>query len=169
MRDQLPNLGRSSMPLEIAARSHALGEVEPELRVWNRVPARFAFHALLVAHIGQNGLAQFAILQPQPKSRQIGRERFDMVIVILRVFTQIVASQLSRRPGFVKGMAEQVILRDARLQLLEEFGGIHEALWDFRSDSLIYERNATPASGGDQEVRQVARMKAATGFSYFLG
>ena len=62
-----------------------------------------------------------------PKRRQVGGKRLHVMVVVLRILAQIVAGQLARRPRLVKRMAEQVILRDARVQLLEEFRGIHEA------------------------------------------
>jgi hypothetical protein len=38
--DQLPNLGHRAMPLQVAARSHAFGEVEPKFGVRHRFPPR---------------------------------------------------------------------------------------------------------------------------------
>ena len=81
------------------------------------------FDALFVAHVGQYRAPQFAILQPQPKRRQIRRKRFHVMVVVLRILAQIVARQLSCRPCLVKRVAKQVIFRDARVQLLKKFSG----------------------------------------------
>jgi hypothetical protein len=50
-----------------------------------------------------------------------------MVIIILGVFAEIVASQLAGRPCLVKGMAKQVILLNPRVELVKKFGGVHKA------------------------------------------
>ncbi len=93
--NELANLRHRGMPVEIAARAHALGEVEPQLGMGNRVPTGAPFYALFIAHVGQYRAPQLAILQPPPQRRQIRRERFDVRVVVLRIFAQIVTRQLS--------------------------------------------------------------------------
>ena len=156
------------MPLQIAARSHALGEVQPKLRVRDRVPARPPVYALLVAHVGQHRPPQFALLQAHPKRRQVRRKRFHVMVVVLRIFAQIVARQLARRPRLIKRMAEQVILSDARVQLLKEFRSIHDAPWVSRTAHYTGEK-AGAASDGNHTGRQVARMKEETDARIFWG
>jgi hypothetical protein len=113
------------VPFEIAAGSHTLSEVKPQFRVRHSLAASRIFGALFVAHVRQHGVAQLARFQAHPKSREIGRKCFDMVIVVLRVLTQILTCQLSRRPCFIKRMAKKVVFSDAGVEFLEESGGFH--------------------------------------------
>ena len=51
-----------------------------------------------------------------------------MMVIMARVLAQGAAGQLARSPCLVEGMAEQIVLRDARFQLLKELSGIHSVL-----------------------------------------
>ena len=75
MPNQLANFGDGTVPFEVAARSHTLGEVEPEIGVRNGFFASSAFGSLFVAHISENGAAEFAFFQAQPQSRPNRTER----------------------------------------------------------------------------------------------
>src|SRR5438477_1268891 len=66
-------------------------------------------------------------------------------------------------------MAKQVILPDPRVQLLKEFGGIHNAPWEFRRTAHYTGDAAWSASDGNHGVRQVARMKEEMSGSIFWG
>jgi hypothetical protein len=93
--------------------------------MWHRVSARTPLHALFVAHVRQHCLAQLSLLQSHAESCQIRRKLLHVMVVVLRVLTQIIARQFSLRPCLVKRMSEQIIFCDSRLKSLEEFGSIH--------------------------------------------
>ena len=101
------------VPERVAPRAHALGKIHPKIRV--RLGG-VALTALLVAHVRQNGSAQFAVVQPQCKSRQVRRERMHVLVVVERIFSQIFARQFSRAPCLVKRMAEQIVLRNTGIE-----------------------------------------------------
>ena len=109
------------MSAQVAACSHAFGEVQPQFGVLGigSVPA------LLVGQIGEHGPAQFAFFKTHAEFRQVGGKGVYVMVVIPRILAKIVARQLTGAPGPVKGMAEQIERRDAGIQLVEEFGGSH--------------------------------------------
>src|SRR5579863_3272637 len=59
--DQLANFGDRSMPIQTPARSHALGEVEPQSCMRHLIFT--PVYALLIAHVGQHGAPQFSFIQ----------------------------------------------------------------------------------------------------------
>src|SRR5258708_1436160 len=58
---------------------------------------------------------------------QVRGKSFDVMKILVRVFEQVGTGQLAGGPGLIKRMAKQVILRDARIQLLKKFWGCHFA------------------------------------------
>jgi hypothetical protein len=84
--------------------------------------------ALLIGHIRENRAAQLAFFQPDAKLSQVARERIHVRVIILSVSAQIVPGQLARRPGFIKGMTEQIILMNAFFQQREKCVRFHSHL-----------------------------------------
>jgi hypothetical protein len=113
----LPHLFRDSRQLGAGASSVLVRRFRVRRR---RLPIQ-VFAAFLVAHVGQHRPPQFAFFQTNAQFCQVGWEGFHVVIVVARVFLQILTRQLTRSPSLVEGMTQQVILGDARIQLLEEF------------------------------------------------
>src|SRR5215472_8037898 len=115
------------MPLEVAGRSHALGEVEPKIGM-RHGSLPLPLGTFLVTHVGEYRAAKFAILEAKPERGKVRRKCFDMVIVVLGVRPQILAGKPPGGPSFVKGMAKQIVFRDSDVQFLEKLYGGHTLL-----------------------------------------
>ena len=59
-------------------------------------------------------------VQPFLENPQVFREGRYMMIVISGIGTQVVMRELAHGPGLVKRMAQQIVLRNAGIQLLPE-------------------------------------------------
>ena len=143
------------MSAQVAACSQAFGKIQPQLGVL-RIVSGPVVAAFLVGQIGEHGAPQFAFFETHAEFRQIGGEGVYMVVVIPRIVAKIVARQLARAPGPVKGMAKQIERRDARVQLLEKFWVviILASVWcapNIRASLLT--RNPTDCDGRHRTAR----------------
>src|SRR5215471_20631908 len=84
--------------------------------------------SFLVAHVGKYCVAEFAVLKPKAEGGQVRRKCFYVMVVILGVLPQIFAGKPSSRPGFVKGMAKEIVFGDSGVQFLEKLSGVHTVL-----------------------------------------
>jgi len=78
--------------------------------------AKRIFAAFFIIHVRKNGAAQLALFQPHAELGQIAGEGFHVRVVVLGVGPKIVAGKLTRRPGLIKGMTQQVVLLNAFFQ-----------------------------------------------------
>src|SRR6266849_6581599 len=111
----------------IAARSHAFRKIEPQLRMGSAGLTAGVRRAVFFAHIGKDGSPQFPVYETDGQCREVNWKRRHVMVVVQGILPQIVSRQLAYGPRFVEGMAKQVIFRDARIQLFEEFLVSHEA------------------------------------------
>src|ERR1700675_240623 len=91
-----------------------------------RLLARRRVSALLVAHVDQHRPAQLALVQPERESRQVRWKSMHVLVVVQRVLTQVLASQLARAPRLVERVTQQVVFRKPRFQIVEELLARHE-------------------------------------------
>src|SRR5580692_12447262 len=93
--------------------------------MWRRRIAKGIRHALLLRHVGQNRLPEFAFVEADTEFRQIDRKSLHVMVVIACVLPQIFARKFARTPGLIERMTKQIILRDPRVQLFEELLSRH--------------------------------------------
>ena len=111
------------MPPPITVGSCALHKIEPKFRVL-RICRIWA--ALFVRQITQHCPSQLAVLQSHTQFCQISRERLYVMVIIQRIFPQVIARQFACAPCSVKRMTEQIKFGDVRVQLLEKILRRHE-------------------------------------------
>src|ERR1039458_8034030 len=136
-------------------------KVEPQFELRTFRLAEGIFAALFIGHVGEHGAAQLPFFQPDAELSQVARECIHVRVIILGVFTQIVASQLARRPGFVKRMTEQVILMNAFFEQRQKCLNFHDYLGTLPLYGLGRQENKEGVY-----MRCSAQMKAVSSITY---